>query len=133
MALTSNSIYTCNILAQNKRTLDISDKNISNISIDKSGISYVYKQISDTNNTIQFVNKKYSEIGMNKLHESVKDFIYYNSLAYVVQNKEINVYNRWGMHIKNYKSSGVITTPVIFNDGKNIAIVYSNKIVIVGI
>ena len=51
----------------------------------------------------------------------------------MVQNKEINIYNRWGMHIKKYVSDSIITNPVVFNDGKNMAIIYSNKIVVIGI
>lgn len=133
VALTSNNVYTCLISSNAKRELKISDKNISNIAIDKSGIAYVYKEISDEKNTIEFLNNRYSRIGTNKFDESVKHFIYYNSLAYIVQNKEINVYNRWGMHIKRYESSSVITEPIVFNNGRNIAIAYSNKIVILGI
>ncbi len=133
IALTSSKVYTCNISSDSKRELDITDKNISNISLDKSGISYVYKEISDEENTIQFLNGRYSILGTHKFSESIKYFTYYNSLAYVVQNKEINIYNRWGMHIKKYKSDSIITKPVVFNDGKNMAIIYSNKIVVIGI
>lgn len=133
MLLTSNKVYICNILSESKTELDITDKNISNISIDKSGISYVCKQISSDKNTIEFLNKRYKSIGTYNFNDSVKDFIYYNSLAYVVQNKEINVYNRWGMHIKKYSSGSTITKPLVFNEGKNIALIYSNKIVVIGI
>ena len=133
IALTSNKVYTCNISSDSKRELNITDKNISNISLDKSGIAYVYKEISDEESTIQFLNGRYSIIGTHKFNESIKYFTYYNSLAYVVQNKEINIYNRWGMHIKKYVSDSIITNPVVFNDGKNMAIIYSNKIVVIGI
>lgn len=133
MALTSSKIYNCNIVKESKRVFDIVDKNISNISIDKSGISYVYKEISDQENTIEFLNNRYKKIGSYKFKDSVKYFIYHNSLAYVVQNKEINVYNRWGMHIKKYNSNSIIAKPLVFNNGKNIALIYSNKIEIIGI
>lgn len=133
IALTSNKIYTCNIASKNKREFDIADKNISNISIDISGISYIHKEISEEQNTIEFLNNRYSAIGTHKFDDTVKYFTYYNSLAYVVQNKEINIYNRWGMHIKKYQSDNIITEPIVFNNGKNIAILYSNKIVIIGI
>lgn len=131
--LTSNKVYTCNTSSKNKKELDILDKNISNISIDESGISYIYKEISDSNNTIEILNNRYDSIGTYKFNDSVKEFVYHNSLAYVIQNKEINIYNRWGMHIKRYSSDSIITKPIIFNEGKNIAIVYSNKIIVIGI
>lgn len=133
MILTAKNIYMCNMVAGSIRQLDITDKNISNISIDKSGIAYIYKEMSNDENTIEILNSRFKNIGINKNNNGVKEFIYYNSLVYAVQNKEINIYNRWGMHIKRYKSESVITKPIVFNDGKNIAIVYSNKIVILGI
>ncbi len=132
-ALTTNKVYICNIASNSKKELDISDKNISNISIDSSGISYTHKEISDENNTITILNNMYDVVGTNKLSDNVKYFKYYNSLAYVVGNKDINIYNRWGMHIKKFTSNSIITDPIIFNDGKNIAIPYSNKIVVIGI
>lgn len=131
--LTSNKVYTCNISKESTRKLDITDKNISNIAIDKSGIAYTYKDIEDNKNKVDILNKRYKIIGTSELDNSIKDFVYYNSLAYVVQNKEINIYNRWGMHIKKYKSENLITEPIVFNSGKNLAIVYSNKIVVLGI
>lgn len=131
--LTSNKVYIYNILANSKKEYDISDKNISNISIDASGVSYIYKEISDENNTLVVLNNMYETIGEYKFNENVKYFNYYNSLAYVICNKELNIYNRWGMNIKNFTATSVITNPVIFNNGKNIALNYSNRIVIIGI
>ena len=131
--LTSNKVYIYNILANSKKEYDISDKNISNISIDASGVSYIYKEISDENNTLVVLNNMYDTIGEYKFNENVKYFNYYNSLAYVICNKELNIYNRWGMNIKNFTATSVITNPVIFNNGKNIALNYSNRIVIIGI
>ena len=133
MILTSSKVYTCNLSAKNNRALDITNKDISNISIDKSGISYVYKEISDDENTIDFLNNRYDSIDTYKFRGSIKQFIYRNSLAYVVQNKTINIYNRWGMHIKEYQSENVISNLIVFNGGKNAAVIYSNKIVIIGI
>ena len=131
--LTSNKVYIYNILANSIKEYDISDKNISNISIDASGVSYIYKEISDENNTLVVLNNMYETIGEYKFNENVKYFNYYNSLAYVICNKELNIYNRWGMNIKNFTATSVITNPVIFNNGKNIALNYSNRIVIIGI
>lgn len=131
--LTSNTVYIYNIASNSKKEYAISDKNISNISVDASGVSYVHKQISDESNTITVLNNMYDVVGENKFDNNVKYFTYYNSLAYVISNKEINIYNRWGMHIKKFTSNSVIAEPVIFNDGKNIAINYSNRIVVIGI
>jgi len=133
IALTSNFVYNANIKSNVQRKLDITEKSISNIAIDKAGISYTYKELSGNKNIIEFLNNRYKIIGTNEVEENVKEYIYYNSLAYVLHNKEIDIYNRWGMHIKKYQSDTVITKPIIFNGGRNIALVYSNKIVIVGI
>ena len=131
--LTLNKTYIYNIVANSIKEYDISDKNISNISIDKSGVAYVHKEISDSSNTLTVLNNMYDVVGEYKFTDNVKYFSYYNSLAYVISNKEMNIYNRWGMHIKKFTASSIITEPVIFNNGKNIAINYSNRIVIIGI
>lgn len=131
--LTSNKVYTCNMENGISKEFDITSKNVSSISIDSSGVSYVYKEILDKENTIEFLSDNYKVIGTCKFNDSVRGFVYYNSLAYVNQNKEINIYNRWGMHIKKYKSDNIITESIVFNGGKNIAIIYSNKIVVIGI
>lgn len=131
--VSSSNVYRYDIKTNSKKELSIDDKNISSISVDSSGIAYVCKELSEENNTVVMLNNRYEEIGKHKFEENVKYFTYYNSLAYVTYNKEINIYNRWGMHIKRFVSSSIITTPIIFNNGKNIAISYSNRIVIIGI
>lgn len=131
--VSSSNVYRYDIKTNSKKELSIDDKNISSISVDSSGIAYVCKELSEENNTVVMQNNRYEEIGKHKFEENVKYFTYYNSLAYVTYNKEINIYNRWGMHIKRFVSSSIITTPIIFNNGKNIAISYSNRIVIIGI
>lgn len=131
--VSSSNVYRYDIKTNSKKELSIDDKNISSISVDSSGIAYVCKELSEENNTVVMLNNRYEEIGKHKFEENVKYFTYYNSLAYVTYNKEINIYNRWGMHIKRFVSSSIITTPIIFNSGKNIAISYSNRIVIIGI
>lgn len=131
--VSSSNVYRYDKKTNSKKELSIDDKNISSISVDSSGIAYVCKELSEENNTVVMLNNRYEEIGKHKFEENVKYFTYYNSLAYVTYNKEINIYNRWGMHIKRFASSSIITTPIIFNNGKNIAISYSNRIVIIGI
>jgi len=131
--LTSNQVFIYNISSDSKKEYNISDKNISNISIDTSGVSYVHKEISDESNTLIVLNNMYEVVGEYKFNENIKYFNYYNSLAYVISNKEMNIYNRWGMHIKKFTSNSVIAEPIIFNNGKNIAINYSNRIVVIGI
>ena len=134
MAISSDTVYKYNIKTGDKKEFKTDDKNIVNISIDKSGISYVCKEISDESNmAVVMLNNKYEEIGRHKLEENAKYFTYYNSLAVVTYNKEINIYNRWGMYIKKFNANSIITNPIIFNNGKNIAINYSNKIIVIGI
>lgn len=133
IAIGSDTVYNYDINSNSKREFRTDDKNISNIAIDKSGIAYVCKEISDESNTIVMLNNRYEEVGRHKYEENVKYFTYYNSLAIVTYNKEIDIYNRWGMHIKKFTANSTITNPIIFNEGKNIAINYSNKIVVIGI
>ena len=131
--LTADKIYISDIVSKSKKEYDLGDKNISNISIDGSGFAYVDKQLAQDKSTLKILNNMYNKVGEYKIEYNVKNLQYSNLLAYVIGSKEINIYNRWGMHIKRYTSDSPITSPVIFNSGKNIAINYSNRIVIIGI
>lgn len=62
-----------------------------------------------------------------------KDFKYSNYLAYVVFQKQIEVYNNFGKNVKVYKSDNIILNIQIFNNGKSIAIPYSSEIEIINI
>ena len=114
--LTSNNVYSYNIQAGSLREYNISDKNILNIALDETGIAYIHKELSDDNNKVTILNNMYDNIGEYKFNGTVKTFEYCNSLAYVISNKEMNIYNRWGIHVKKFTSDSIITNIVIFNN-----------------
>ena len=131
--LTSSKTYICNIAKKSTREFDITGKNISNIAIDNSGVAYIAKEISEDNNTLTILNSMYKQVGRCEFNGAIKEVIYDNYLAYTVGSKDIEVYNLWGMCIKKFKSNTLVAEPVIFNNGKNVAINYSNKIIVFGI
>ena len=63
------------------------------------------------------------------LAEETKYLIHENSISFVCYNKKIEVYNNFGMKIKEYDSDTVITKPIVFNHGKSIAMTISNKLI----
>ena len=64
-----------------------------------------------------------------QIKEVPKYFFYKSGLAYLCYSKSIEVYNNFGMKIKEYTSDTIITRPVIFNDGKGVALLVSNKLI----
>ena len=55
--------------------------------------------------------------------------LYENGIAYVCFNKRIETYNDFGMKIKEYESDIVVTKPIVFNEGKSLAMTISNKLI----
>lgn len=63
------------------------------------------------------------------LNDVPKYFEYENGIAYVCYSKKIEAYNNSGANIKNYNSDMVITKPIVFNNGRSIAMAISNKLI----
>lgn len=133
VVICSNAIYTYDLLSKAQNKIDITDRNISFISADYTGSACLYKDISNDSSIIEMQSSILNINNKIKTEEAPKYFKYENNLAYVTYGKKMYIYNRWGLLVKRYDSETIITEPIIFNSGKNIAIKYSNKIVIVGI
>ena len=105
-----------------------------------------------TNINIDFYENKYSYVifesgkyllGVKKIggkdrenveiSEMPRNFIYDNGNAFVFYQKSIAVYNSLRMKIKEYNGSMLITDPIVFGDGRNVAFLVSNKLIMFGI
>ncbi len=99
--------------------MDICNNNISYISQDSTNSSYLL-------NIANYNLKLKSSVSVEK---PPKYFIYTNGLIYVCYQKQMDIYNSSGTMIKSYTSNTVITKPIIYNDGKCVAMYISNKII----
>lgn len=68
-----------------------------------------------------------------EIREMPKYFIYDNGNIFICYQKGITVYNSFKMMLKEYNSSMVITEPIVFGNGRNVAFLVSNKLIMFSI
>ena len=102
---------------------------ITNIDIDKSKFAYV---VANADGTYSFSIRKIGtqESKLVALREMPKSFEYTDGNVFVCYQKHIDVYNSMKMNIKQYESDMVIANTTVFNEGKSVAVLLSDKIVI---
>ena len=99
--------------------MDICDNKLAYISQNSSDSSYSL-------NVVQYDLKLNSSIAIT---EPPKYYIYTNGLIYICYQKRMDIYNSFGTKIKSYTSDTVMTKPIVYNDGKCVALYISNRII----
>lgn len=128
--LFDEGVVTYNINTKKTNQYITPDVNLLNIDIAYNKYFYVsHNQGSEEYvfSIIEFGSKKRKTI---KISEAPRHFILKDQITYISYAKKINIYNSFGVNIKNYNSPNIITKPVVFNNGKSIAFISSNKITI---
>lgn len=112
-----------------KEIIQISDGQLVNIGeYDKK---YAYVGLNEIGDYVLNIKKMASDsITTIPIEDIPKYFKYQNGVAYVCFGKKIEAYNNLGMKIKKYDSDIVITEPIVFNNGRSIAMAISNKLII---
>lgn len=120
-----------NINGKEKKISTIENESI--ISVDIGNKKYAYSEFENGKYFLGVRNIGGKEAKNVEIREMPKHFIYDNGNIFVCYQKSIEVYNNFKMKIKEYDSSMVITEPVIFGEGRNVAFLVSNKLIIFSI
>lgn len=92
---------------------------------------YAYTKLDENGRYVlvirNILGEKNKEISID---DAPKYFRYENGIIYVCYAKGIEAYNNFGMRIKKYSSDMIVTEPIIFNAGKSVAMLVSNKLII---
>lgn len=117
-----------NISSDEKNIIRISDGQISNVGDYNN--RFAYTQIATNGSYILNLRKMKSDSIISvELNDTPKYFVYEEGMAYVCYGKNIEVYNNFGMKIKNFEGDMVITEPVVFNNGRSVVMAISNKLI----
>lgn len=128
-ALLNNSIIQYNASSNKLEEFSISDINATNLDIYNGRIAYITTDAS-TAKYVLYVDKYNGKSAKNvEITDTPKHFVFENDLIYICSQNEINIYNKRGSRVKSYTSDMTITKPIIFDDGKSVALKISNKIV----
>lgn len=118
-----------NAVSEEKELLSISERQI--VDIEDFAQKYAYTSLDENGNYAAVIKKMKSDKQTSILiKEAPKYLKYENGIMYVCYNKQIEAYNNFGMNIKNYYSDMVITEPVVFNNGRSVAMAVSNKLIL---
>lgn len=122
-------VITYNLNNKTKKVSEMEKEGITNIDIDKSKFAYV---VANADGTYSFSIRKIGakESKLVALREMPKSFEYIDGNVFVCYQKHIDIYNSLKMNIKQYESDMVIANTTVFNEGKSVAVLLSDKIVI---
>lgn len=134
----NNIVYRLDekVISQNIDTLEskmseIKNKSVINIDFYEDKYSYV---VFETGKYLLGVKKIGGKDRENvEISEMPRNFIYDNGNVFVFYQKSMEVYNSLRMKIKEYNGSMLITDPIVFGDGRNVAFLVSNKLIMFGI
>lgn len=115
---------------KSKKTTDIKISNGQIVNVGDYSKRFAYTELDSKGNYLLTIRKMTSDkIKTVELTSNPKYFKYENGLIYVCYSKNIEVYNNLGMRIKSYASDMVVTEPVIFNNGRSLAMAVANKLI----
>lgn len=127
--LLNDSIVKYNYSSKKQTSYDITSLNVIDMDICNNTLAYVSQSSESSAYLLNVINYDMSLKSSVEVVEPPKYYIYSNGLIYVCYQKQMDIYNKYGTKVKSYVSDTVITRPVIYNDGKCIAMYISNKIV----
>lgn len=135
--LLDDKIVKCNI-----DTKDITDiytfdsSQIMFISLSKNYYTMISKELKEENSAgYSIVSNRFdnSKISMLNITDSPKIVKNSGVLEYLVYQDSLQVINKWGVEVKNINIDFPPKDAIAFNNGKSIALIYSNKIYVVNI
>lgn len=117
-----------NTTGDKKEIVEISNGQL--VSIGDYDKKYAYTELNENGNYVLCIRKMTSDsLKIVQIEDTPKYFAYENGIAYVCYSKKIEAYNNFGMKIKTYDSDIVITEPIVFNNGRSLAMTISNKLI----
>lgn len=135
--LLDDKIVKCNIDTKdiaNIYTFDSSQ--IMFISLSKNYYTMISKELKEENTAgYSIVSNRFdnSKISMLNITDSPKIVKNSGVLEYLVYQDSLQVINKWGIEVKNINIDFPPKDAIAFNNGKSIALIYSNKVYVVSI
>jgi len=128
--LFNEGVVSYNIHSKKMRQYSLPQVNLLNVDINSNRYFYVAHNEGEKEYSFiinKFGSKRFKE---REILEAPTSFSTINGITYITYLKKISIYNEYGLNIKNYNSDSILTKPVIFNNGKSVAITISNKIIV---
>jgi len=118
---------------KNKEKIISTIENKSIVSVDTDKEKYSYVMFKDNKYLLGVESIGDEDNSIIEIREMPKQFIYDDGNIFVSYQKGMAVYNGFKMKIKEYNSDMVITQPIIYGNGRNVAFLVSNKLIMFSI
>lgn len=135
--LLDDKIVKCNIDTKDIATIYSFDLNqLMFISMSNNYYSFIAKELNEENDNRytltfnRFDNTKISNSNISNTPKFIKNSKFF---CYLVYQDKLQVFNKWGIEVKDVNIEFPPKDAVIFNDGKSIALIYTNKVYIVNL
>lgn len=130
--LLDDKIVKCNIDTKDREDIYKFDTSqIMYVSISNNYYSIISKELkNDKDSGYSLISNRLdnTNISTSQITDSPKMFKNTNVLNYLIYQDGLQVINKWGVEIKNIKFELPPKNVITFNNGKSIALIYSNKI-----
>lgn len=130
--LLDDKIVKCNIDTKDVANIYTFDSSqVMFIGLSSNYYSLISKELKDNQeNAYSLISNRLdnTNISTNKITDSPKMFQNTSVLNYLIYQDSLQIINKWGVEVKNIKLDFPPKNIVIFNNGKTIALIYSNKI-----
>lgn len=128
----NNSVVVYNVKAGNLKEYDTYSLNPSFIDIDEDRIALLtITEDTDYNFSLMRYGKE-AKI-KTKFAETPLNFIYEDNMAYIFGKKNIYVYSKYGINVKNISLDLSISEWIVFNYGKSVCVISGNELLIFNI
>ncbi|MBQ9014362.1 MAG: hypothetical protein IJ094_12590 [Bacilli bacterium] len=135
--LLDDKIVKCNIDTKDIATIYSFDLNqLMFISMSNNYYSTIAKELnegSENKYTLmfnRFDNTKISSVDISNTPKFIKNSKFF---CYLVFQDKLQIINKWGIEIKSIDIEYPPKDAVIFNDGKSVALIYTNKVYVVNL
>ena len=135
--LLDDKIVKCNIDTKDIATIYSFDSNqlmfISMSNNYYSTIAKILNEEKENRYTLmfnRFDNSKISSVDISNTPKFIKNSKYF---CYLVFQDKLQIINKWGIEIKNIDIEYPPKDAVIFNDGRSVALIYTNKVYVVNL
>lgn len=135
--LLDDKIVKCNIDTKDIANIyTFGSSQIMFISLSKNYYTMISKELKEENTAgYSIVSNRFdnSKISMLNITDSPKIVKNSGVLEYLVYQDSLQVINKWGIEVKNINIDFPPKDAIAFNNGKSIALIYSNKVYVVSI
>lgn len=133
-ALLNNKIVRINLNTADVEVVkEFNDTSLMYVAMSDNYFTTVDRNIENNNYVIENTGYSQNRVSTTTLDSAPKSMIIADYVNYFVYQDHIQIYNKWGVDLGSRDINFTPKKSVVFNNGKSLALIYTNKIYIVNL